>query len=82
VFVLTVTIASALATPATARPSIEQVTVQDGRLMVNGEPFLAIGLYHAAHWHRGHAEAGKQGFNLLQCYGSTPEELWADLDKT
>ena len=63
-----------------ALPPVRSVTVRDGRLVVNGAPFFPVGIYHAAHWHKGLREAGAQGFNLVQTHGSSAESFRQDID--
>jgi len=60
---------------------VRSVAIRDGRLLVNDRPFLPIGIYHAAHWHKGLREAGEKGFNVVQTYGGgKPEEFRKDID--
>lgn len=61
-------------------PPVRSVETSAGRLVVNGQPFFPIAIYHAAHWHEGLPEAGAQGFNLVQTYGSSPESFRRDVD--
>jgi hypothetical protein len=61
-------------------PPVGSVESQDGRLLVNGRPFLPRLLYHAAHWHMGLREAGEKGFNMVQTYGISPETYRIDID--
>jgi len=64
-----------------ALPAVKTVEARDGRLVVNGKPFLPIGIYHAGHWHKGLRECGNQGFNLVQAYGGSPEDCRKDIDE-
>ncbi|MFH2068023.1 MAG: beta-galactosidase [Candidatus Omnitrophota bacterium] len=63
-----------------ALPAVKTVETRDGRLIVNGKPFFPIGVYHAGHWHKGLRECGTQGFNLVQAYGGSPEDMRKDVD--
>jgi len=69
-----------LVSEAFAVPPAKEVETINGWLLVNGQPFLPIGLYHAAHYHKGLKEASEKGFNAVQVYGSTPKALKEDLD--
>lgn len=64
-----------------ALPAVRSVECRNGRLVVNGKPFLPVGIYHAAHWHKGLKEAGEQGFNLVQTYGGKPEDFRTDIEE-
>ncbi len=66
--------------PAAPLPAVRTVEIRDGRMLVNGELFLPIAIYHAAHWHKGLREAGEKGFNLVQTYGNTPAEFRKDIE--
>ena len=61
-------------------PPVRSVEAENGRVLVNGRPFLPRVLYHAAHWHMGLREAGEKGFNVVQTYGISPETYRIDID--
>ena len=61
-------------------PPVKSVETKDGRFLVNGQPFLPIGIYHAGHYHKGLKDVGKKGFNTVQVYGNSPGALREDLD--
>ncbi|MBN1556052.1 MAG: beta-galactosidase [Phycisphaerae bacterium] len=61
-------------------PAVKNVEAKDGRVLVNGKPFLPIGVYHAAHHHKAVPEVAAKGFNTVQVFGGTPEALKEDLD--
>lgn len=70
----------AMTTHAFALPPVTSTECRDGRLLVNGQPFFPLAIYHAAHWHKGLAEAGAQGFNVVQTFGNDPAGFRRDVD--
>ena len=61
-------------------PPVEKVEVGSNReLLVNGRPFFPMMMTLAGHWHEGHADVGRQGFNVIDVYGD-PSIARKDLD--
>jgi len=53
-----------------ALPDIRKVEIGKGNeLLVNGKPFFPMIMTLAGHWHEGHADVGRQGFNVIDTYG-------------
>lgn len=51
-------------------PDIRRVEIGEGNeLLVDGKPFFPMIMTLAGHWHEGHADVGRKGFNVIDTYG-------------
>ena len=78
--IIVTTLMTVIVSNVSAIPPVKTVETKDGRLLLNGQLFLPIAIYHAAHDHKGLPEAGEKGFNTVQVHGRTPAALKKDLD--
>lgn len=59
------------ASPFATWEPVKESKSSGGAILVNGKPFLALGVYHTM----ANAEVAARGFNWVQCWGADPDPL-------